>query len=145
MWEPRCLTTLWASTAWYRYILTFTLLKNVKLPLCVTNKALHRKDLWGNGGIGPRILDLGTSWRWVVSFTTRPRYLRGKRLCTHWIWSCVGPRARLDDMESTKMLPLPGLELRPLGRPSVASRYTDWAMFVTVNFMLWIVYTILHN
>jgi len=23
----------------------------------------------GNGGIAPRIIDLGTIWRWVVSFT----------------------------------------------------------------------------
>jgi hypothetical protein len=26
----------------------------------------------GSGGIAPRILNLGTRWRWVVSFTTRP-------------------------------------------------------------------------
>jgi hypothetical protein len=29
----------------------------------------------------------------------------------------VGPRTGLDDMERRKILPLPGLELRPLGRP----------------------------
>jgi hypothetical protein len=37
----------------------------------------------------------------------------------------VDPRAGLDDMEKRKLLTLPGLELRPLGRP--ASRYTDCA------------------
>jgi hypothetical protein len=31
------------------------------------------KKYWG-GGIAPRILDPGTSWRWVVSFTLRPLY-----------------------------------------------------------------------
>jgi hypothetical protein len=30
-------------------------------------------------GIAPRIFDLGTRWRWVVSFTTRPLYPQGKR------------------------------------------------------------------
>jgi len=29
-------------------------------------------------GIAPRILDLGTRWRWVVSFTPRPLYSQGK-------------------------------------------------------------------
>jgi len=27
-----------------------------------------------NGGIDPRILNSGTRWRWVVSFTPRPPY-----------------------------------------------------------------------
>jgi len=26
------------------------------------------KAYWGSGDINPRILDLGTRWRWVVSF-----------------------------------------------------------------------------
>jgi hypothetical protein len=33
---------------------------------------------WGNGGIAPLILYLGTRWRWVVSFMPRPLYLQGK-------------------------------------------------------------------
>jgi hypothetical protein len=37
-------------------------------------------------------------------------------------------RAGLDDLEKEKFLTLPGLELRPLGRPAVASRYTDCAI-----------------
>jgi len=32
----------------------------------------------GNGDIAPRILNLGSRWGWVVSFTTRPHYPRGK-------------------------------------------------------------------
>jgi hypothetical protein len=41
---------------------------------------------WGSGGISPRILDLGTRWRWIVSFTARPRYPQGKSPLprTHW-------------------------------------------------------------
>jgi hypothetical protein len=34
---------------------------------------------------------------------------------THWIG---GPRTGLDDVEKRKFLTLPGLELRPLGRPA---------------------------
>jgi hypothetical protein len=36
---------------------------------------------WGSGGIAPRILDLETRWRWVLSFTRRPLYFQGKG---HW-------------------------------------------------------------
>jgi len=47
-----------------------------------TSKKLHlrltehhaMKAYWGSGGIGPPILDLGTRWRWVVSFMPRPLY-----------------------------------------------------------------------
>jgi hypothetical protein len=37
---------------------------------------------------------------------------------THWIGGWVDPRAGLDDVEKRKLLTLPGLELRPLGRPA---------------------------
>jgi hypothetical protein len=37
---------------------------------------------------------------------------------THWIGGWVDPRAGLDDMEERTFLTLPGLELRPLGRPA---------------------------
>jgi hypothetical protein len=36
----------------------------------------------------------------------------------HWIGGWVGPRTGLEDMERRKVLPLPGLELRPLDRPA---------------------------
>jgi hypothetical protein len=32
----------------------------------------------GSGGIAPHILDLGTRWRWVVSFTPWPLYPQGE-------------------------------------------------------------------
>jgi hypothetical protein len=37
---------------------------------------------------------------------------------THWIGGWVNHRAGLDDVEKRKFLTLPGLELRPLGRPA---------------------------
>jgi hypothetical protein len=39
------------------------------------------KAYWGSGGKVPRILDLDTRWRWVVSFTPRPFY--PQRKCLH--------------------------------------------------------------
>jgi hypothetical protein len=49
----------------------------IQLSLCFKWAPRH-KDVLGSGGIVPRILDFGTRWRWVVSFTTRPIYLQGK-------------------------------------------------------------------
>jgi hypothetical protein len=37
---------------------------------------------------------------------------------THWTGGWVGSRAGLDDVENGKFLPLPGLEIQPLGRPA---------------------------
>jgi hypothetical protein len=71
----------------------------------------------GEWCIDPRFLDLGTSWRSVVSFTPLPLYPRGKPPCTHWVGGWMDLRAGLDDMENFKFLTLPGLELWPLGRP----------------------------
>jgi hypothetical protein len=70
------------------------------------------------GCIDPHFLELGTSWRWVVSFTLRLLYFRGKTRGTHWIGGWVDPRAFLDDVEKRKFLTLPGLELRHLDRPA---------------------------
>jgi len=37
------------------------------------------KMYWGSGGIAACILDLGTRWSWVVSFTPWLLYSQGKR------------------------------------------------------------------
>jgi hypothetical protein len=55
--------------------------------VCLTNKPLHNEGVWGSGCIDPHILDIGTTWKWVVSFTPRPLYPRGK-----------SPRNSLDKM-----------------------------------------------
>jgi hypothetical protein len=49
-----------------------------KLSLCLTNQALRHEGVWGSGYIDPHLLDLGTSWRWMVSFTPLSLYPRGK-------------------------------------------------------------------
>jgi hypothetical protein len=88
----------------------------VKLSLCLT-KHYATKAYGGSGCIDSRFLDLGTSWKWVVSFTLLPLYPEvnsGNR----WIRGWVEPRADMNCIEKWKFLTLPRLELRPLGRPA---------------------------
>jgi hypothetical protein len=68
--------------------------------------------------IYPYFLDLGTSWRGVVSFTPRPLYPGERAPGTHWIGGSVSARVGLDDVEKRKFLILLGLELRLLSRPA---------------------------
>jgi hypothetical protein len=72
----------------------------------------------GGGCIDPRFLALGTSWRWVVSFTLQPLYPSERDPGIHWIEGWVDPRVGLYDAEKRKYLTLLGLEFRPLGRPA---------------------------
>jgi hypothetical protein len=100
---------------------SFRLPIKVKLSLCLTNWALHHEGIWGGSGcIGPHFPGLGTSWRWVVSFTRLLLYPRGKSPGTHWIGGWVGPRASLVYVEKRKFLNLLGLrlQLQPLGHPA---------------------------
>jgi hypothetical protein len=50
-------------------------------------------------------LDLGTTWRWVVSFTSLPLYSRERAPGTHSIAGWVDPKAGLDDMDSNSHPP----------------------------------------
>jgi hypothetical protein len=71
---------------------------------------LRHEGVWRSECIDPHVLDLDTSWRWVVSFTPRPG--------THWMGGWVDPRAGLDDVEKRKFWTLLRLELRLLGCPA---------------------------
>jgi len=53
------------ANAWIRW--------NVKLLLCLT-KCFTMKTYWGSGGIAPHILNLGTRWGCLVSYTPWPFY-----------------------------------------------------------------------
>jgi hypothetical protein len=78
------------------------------------------------------ILDLGTSWRWVVCFTPWPLYphypLLGDR---------VGPRISLDDMERRKSYVYQDSNSDPLAVLPVASRCTDWAVVASNKLQYW--------
>jgi hypothetical protein len=59
------------------------------------------------------IHDIGTRWRWVVSFTSQPLYLRGNGPPYPLDRRPCGPRAGLDAMEKRKILSVPEVEPRP--------------------------------
>jgi hypothetical protein len=67
----------------------------------------------GEWCLTPRILDLGTNWKRVVNYTPRPLYslypLDRRQ---------GGPQSRNGQRGEEKILPLPGLEVWPLGRPA---------------------------
>jgi hypothetical protein len=74
------------------------------------------------GGIAPRILDLGTRWRWVVSFTPRPLCPQKKSPSYPLEW-VGGPQSRSGSGDEEKnSQPLP--ELEPQIIQPVAQRYT---------------------
>jgi hypothetical protein len=67
------------------------------------------------------ILDLGTRWRWVVTFTPLSRFTTGEGApATHWIGGWVGPRAGLDAVEKRTILYVRPLQYR-LSHPDSAS------------------------
>jgi hypothetical protein len=81
------------------------------------------KAYWGSGGIALCILDLGTRWRWVVSFTSRPLNSQGKSPWNPLDRRLGEPQSRSGrGGEKKNSQPLPGLE-RPIIQ-RVAQRYT---------------------
>jgi hypothetical protein len=66
---------------------------NVKLSLCLT-KHHAMKTYWGSAVIAPSILDLGTRWKWVVSFTPLPLYPQGRNPWHPLNRRLGGPRSR---------------------------------------------------
>jgi hypothetical protein len=49
-----------------------------KVPVFSLTEHQAVKAYWGSGYIAPSILDLGTRWRWVDTFTPRPLYPQGR-------------------------------------------------------------------
>jgi hypothetical protein len=83
---------------------------------------------------------LGTSWKCVVSFTPRPLYPQKKSPRYPMYRRLGGPRAGLDDAERRNILPLPGLELRPLSwsasTQSLSRLHIYIGLYVCVHFYL---------
>jgi hypothetical protein len=77
--------------------------KKARTSLPCLTKHHAMKTYWGNGGIVPHILDLGSRvGEWLASrpgrFTPRERALG-----TNWIGGWVGPRAALDTVVKRKI------------------------------------------
>jgi hypothetical protein len=80
----------------------------------------------------------GSEW----SASRLARYSPGDEVPgTHSIGDWVDPRTGLDDVEERKFLTLPGLKLRHLRCPTIASRYTDYvipaALFFSIAVIIW--------
>jgi len=43
----------------------------------VLNDAPQHGDVWGSGPVAPRLINIGTTWRWQVTFMPRPFYFQG--------------------------------------------------------------------
>jgi hypothetical protein len=105
----------------------------VKMSLCLTNWALRHEGVWRNGCIDPHFLDLGSSWKRVVTFTPRPLYPLGKNPGTHCIWGRVGSRVGLNDVK--KILDPIGTRTEiPSAVQLEASSYTDSVIPAPVHF-----------
>jgi hypothetical protein len=81
---------------------------------------LHLGTRWrGSGYMDPRFLHFGTRWRLVTSFTPRTLYPRGKSPPPYpWARWLSRPPSQSGRQGKVKILPPPGLKLRPLGRPA---------------------------
>jgi hypothetical protein len=81
------------------------------------------KTYWGSGGIAPHILDLGTRWRWVISFTPRTLYSPGKEPLVSMRLCGLRSRSWRGGEEVNKFPPPTGTRNFPIIQP-VAQCYT---------------------
>jgi hypothetical protein len=73
------------------------------------------------------ILDLGTRWKWMISFTPRPLYSQGKSPLYPLDRRLGGSQSRYGRCRiKTNLLRKLGIETRAI--QPVARRYTDWAI-----------------
>jgi hypothetical protein len=79
------------------------------------NKARRHKRIWENGSVPQCIPNLGTKWRWVVSFTPRPLHPRGKGPYCSLVRRLGSPPSRCGSFgEEADSLHLSRIELRYL-------------------------------
>jgi hypothetical protein len=115
-------------------------LGKVKLSLCLTNQALYHEGVWGvDVSIHIFLTSALVGGEWSASRSDR--FIPGERAPgTHCIGGWLGLRAGLNAVEKRKFLTLPGLELRPLGRPARSQSlyrltriHSDFQNFVHYN------------
>jgi hypothetical protein len=76
----------------------------------VPNYVSSHEDKWVSGGIAPRIFDLISGWKWVVSFTPRPPYPQGKSARYRLDRRLSGSQSRPGRGGKEKTLSVPGIE-----------------------------------
>jgi hypothetical protein len=115
--------------------------KGKDLPVLSLNKHHSVKAYLGSESTAPRILDLGTRWRCLVSFTPCRLTPRKRAPGTHWIVGWVEPRPGLDavvkreipsscrDSNSRSSSPQPsGIPLRHPGSLVPVKCFTIWCL-----------------
>jgi hypothetical protein len=92
-------------------------------------------DVGGSGGISPRILNLDTRWRWVVSSTPRPLHPLGRNLNTHWMGGLMGPKIRSENCGEETHPALPGIEHRSSNQsPITTLTKLFWLLWYYISF-----------
>jgi hypothetical protein len=92
-------------------------------------QAVHVSTTPWSGYIDPCFLYLGTGCRWVVSFTSRPLYPRGKSPRYLLDRRLGGPQNQSERHAEVKILdPHRDSNSDPSVVQPIASRYTDWAI-----------------
>jgi hypothetical protein len=78
-------------------------------------KTYAEMDIWIRAFLTSALLGGEWSASQPVRFTPE-----GRAPGTHWVGGWVGPRIGLDDLGNRKILPLAGLEIRPLCSPALS-------------------------
>jgi hypothetical protein len=82
------------------------------------------EEYWGKGGIAPHILDLGTRWRWMVSFTPQLLYPPQEKTTWYLLDRRLGGPQNQSGHSSEEKNSQPLLRLKPPIVQSVAQHYT---------------------
>jgi hypothetical protein len=85
---------------------------------------LRQEGVWGSGCLDPHFLDLGTSWRCVVSFTPLALYPRGKSRRQSLGRRLGGPQPAYTTWRKERSSPYRDLNSNPSFGHPVASHYT---------------------
>jgi hypothetical protein len=110
-------------------VLNYGTYNTIKMYLLCENHAM--KAYWGNRGITPRILKLGTRRMRVVSFTPWTLYPEGKNLRYPFDRGLGGSQSQSwhgGKGQKNPSLPLPGVKPRPSSTtelPSLFNRYNN--------------------
>lgn len=97
------------------------------------NEVPHRKGVCRSGSVAPCILNLGASWRCVVSFTFRPLYSR--EMSNRYTLNTLGGSQSLSGCfgEERNLLALPPMKSRFLACAPIAGHCADRAILVAEN------------
>jgi len=81
---------------WSKFLCGYHYNHTLKRKFCVITKQMLWMIQYVMAVLAPCICNIGTRWRWVVSFMTQLLYPQRKSPSTHWIGGWAGPRAGID-------------------------------------------------